>query len=136
MCVIRKSIARACISLCLCIANSVSAQELRANNVLDQNPIEPYKKNYLAFPFKANSDGDNEARIQLSFLAMFKAHEYEVGEKLFGFTLETRKVLNLGFTYTQHFYNNVADSSYPVVSTDYMPGLFISLHDRDTKDSL
>ena len=120
--------------LLVCNPLCVSGQDIDIKE--NSNPIEPYKKNYLAFPFRANSDGDNEARVQFSFLAMFKAKEFEVGDKLFLNSLESRKVLNVGFTYTQHLYDDIADSSFPVVSTDYFPGLFASIHDRDTSNSL
>lgn len=90
--------------------------------------IQTFKKNYILFNSSRGSNDDGEFKLQLSFLTLFKAHEFQ--DKLMWFDINSNKVLNVGFNYTQTFFNDFGLDSSPVVATDYLPGLFVSLHSR------
>lgn len=93
------------------------------------NAIQPYKKNYLLLSTNEGSDDRCDAKIQLSFLTLLNALSLPENQSILGLRLRTPKKLNIGFNYTQTFFNDLCENSSPMVSTDYMPGLFLSFQE-------
>jgi outer membrane phospholipase A len=96
-----------------------------ASNVAEEKSrfqIEPYKNNYVIFSTNRGSEGC-DAKLQLSFLANLKSGQW----RRFPFTSANPVDIAVNFNYTQVFFDDLCASSSPIVTSDYMPGVFISI---------
>lgn len=91
--------------------------------------IQPYKKNYLILSDNQGGTEECDAKIQISFLSMFKSKVLPDHPPFLSYKLKTPLFLNFGFNYTQSFFNDLCRKSSPMVSTDYMPGVFLSFQE-------
>jgi len=91
--------------------------------------FQSFKSSSLLLPLGSDGLGRAEARIQLSLATMFKASVFR--DKFLLFKLDSPKVANIGLNYTQVSFDDLEEGSFPIVSTDYLPGIFLSLHSTD-----
>jgi len=106
----------------------INANIQAADKETGTTSLQPFKKSYLLFNPNRGTNDDGEFKIQISWLTLFKAHEFE--KSLWGMDIDSPKILNIGFNYTQMFFNDFGRDSAPIVSTDYLPGFFLALQSR------